>query len=201
MTPKAKTARLYRTKLFLSITLGAFIIGGISIVSPDDAFAERKRAETKEKKRKRKYVHPCPGGTEQFGSAPPDARKVYCRQQVHGGYRIHGNFSSWHQNGEKRLEGEYHKGKRHGVWKSYHRNGQKKYVEEWNGGKRVKRTNFDKEGNPTEEKDRRAIRNEKRAADSWRYDTDNRIKKRKRRAKKSSWAKGSRTRRVKLFKW
>jgi len=201
MTPRAKTARLGKSKFFFSVILGIFIVGGLCLVSTNEAFAERKRAEPKVKKRKRKYVHPCPEGTEQFGTAPPDARKVYCRQQVYGGYRIHGNFSSWHQNGEKRLEGDYHLGKRHGVWKSYHRNGQKKYVEEWSGGKRTKRTNFDTEGNPKDEVNRRAILKEKREADSWRYDSANRVKKKRKRAKKSSWMKGAKHRRVKLFKW
>lgn len=140
------------------------------LLLPSVALAEINRAEPEpEKKVKRKYVHPCPGGTEQFGKAPPDGGKVYCRQPVVGGYRKHGNETSWYANGTKRFEGEYVRGKKHGTWTVYHRNGRKKATEVWFNGERREKVRYDKKGVAIKEVDKDAERRATRKKYRWRH--------------------------------
>ena len=142
---------------------------GVNAVAPPAAQAEINRAKPKEvKKRKRKYVHPCPAGTEQFGEAPPEGGKVWCRQPIRAGYRKHGKFIQWYTNGAKRYEGEYIRNRKHGKWTTYHRNGEKKAEEEYYNGKRVKKIKFNRNGEQVLEKNRRAERKRKRLKYKWR---------------------------------
>lgn len=197
---------------FLVFFLSLCLIGGFNVISPDNAYAGPKRLQDIEKeknkdKRIRKFVHPCPGGTEQYGSGPPQGKRVYCRQRMLEGYRKHGTYIGWQRNGEKRVEGDYHLGKKHGKWTAYHLNGQKKYEEEWHNGKRMKKTTYDRDGKAMEERDRRELRNARKEKDRWRYDEDTTRKVRKKRSK-SSWVKMSNKgrkrkilRKVKRPKW
>lgn len=156
------------TRFFLFCFLFFSFFFGVQF-EVNSAQAEINRApKPKEKKRVRKYIHPCPAGTEQFGEGPPKGGKVYCRQPVIGGYLKQGNETSWFPNGEKRYEGDYIRDKKHGVWKTYHRNGRLKAVEEYYDGKRTKKTRFDGKGRPVQEVDRDKIRRERRKKFKWR---------------------------------
>lgn len=148
----------------------AFLVAGpLCCLRVDSASAEIHRAPAPEEpKRRRKYVHPCPPGTEQFGKAPPKGGNVFCRQPVVGGYRKHGQQIRWYGNGGKRYEGDYVRGKKHGVWTIYHRNGTKKSVEVWYNGKRKSKTKFDRRGAPITVKDKDAERRSRRKKYRWR---------------------------------
>jgi hypothetical protein len=158
-----------RHRLNLALIAAALVLSATGVCEPRLVQAEINRAEPpKETKRVKKYIHPCPAGTEQFGEGPPKGGKVFCRQPIIGGYRKQGNESSWFPNGEKRYEGEYVRDQKHGVWKTYHRNGNVKAVEEYYGGKRTKKTTFDRTGKPIEEVDKSKERREKRKKFKWR---------------------------------
>ncbi len=157
-----RSGSIFRFLLALAFCLGTH-------VSVQSAEAEiNRKAPPEVKKRVRKYIHPCPAGTEQFGEGPPKGGKVFCRQPIIGGYQKMGNETSWFANGEKRYEGEYTRDKKHGVWKTYHRNGRLKAVEEYYDGKRTKKTRFDRKGQPVEEVDRNKRRRERRKNYKWR---------------------------------
>jgi antitoxin component YwqK of YwqJK toxin-antitoxin module len=158
-----------RKLLITTVSLALALSCGVSIES---AFAEQNRKPKPEAstKQKRKYVHPCPAGTEQAGSGPPDGYKAYCRQPIIGGYRNHGGLTNWYANGEKRFEGEFIRGKKHGVWTIYHRNGEKKSVETWYNGERQNKVKFDRKGAPVTEVDKDKERREKRQKYKWRND-------------------------------
>ncbi|MCB0325738.1 MAG: hypothetical protein KDD69_19285 [Bdellovibrionales bacterium] len=160
----------YKTAvLAVLLSIGSADLVAVSVPS---AHAEINRAAPpKEQKRQKKYVHPCPAGTEAVGEAPPEGGSMFCRQPILGGYRKHGNMTGWYANGQKRYEGEYIRGRKHGAWTLYHRNGEKKAVEEWYDGKRVKKHRFDRTGKVISETDKKAKRLEKRKKNRSRHAT------------------------------
>lgn len=180
--------------LFLVFFVGVFV-GVEFIIAADLAYAAG-ASQTQTKKLRRKYRHPCPEGTEKFGAPPPLGTKIYCRQPMRNGMKKHGAFVSWFQNGQKKMEGEYHHDAKNGDWTYYHRNGKEKYSEKWNNGQRISRIRIDRSGKPVIEPDRRLLRKKRREAESWRYGRSKSVKPRKRRKKRrSSWVKrGTRSR-------
>ncbi len=157
------------TRGLLVCTTALLLATSFTLCTSDTAEAEINRAEKPEPdKRKRRYVHPCPAGTEQFGSGPPDAYKAHCRKPVVGGYKRHGNSTTWYPNGNKRVEGDYIRGKKHGKWVTYHRNGTKKAVEVYYNGKRMKKSKYDRNGKEVAEVNRRKQRLNRRKKYKWR---------------------------------
>lgn len=110
----------------------------------------------------KKYEHHCPAGTEQVGKGPPVSRFVYCRQQTYQGPVRQGKATSWYSNGKKFFEGDYVNDKKHGQWITYTRTGRKKISEDYYNGQVVKRTKYDKDGVPVEEKDPKLVAKERR---------------------------------------
>lgn len=167
-TKTQAVARIIRRSTFLCAA-ALLLSAPIVLLAPQGADAEINRAPKPEKDdRRRRYVHPCPPGTEQFGSGPPDAYKAHCRKPVVGGYKRHGNSTTWYPNGNKRVEGDYIRGKKHGKWVTYHRNGKKKAVEVYYNGKRTQKSKYDRKGQAVKEVDRRSQRLKRRKKYKWR---------------------------------
>ena len=139
----------------------------------------------------RKYAHPCPAGTEQYGTPPPQGARIYCRQPLNnGGFRKHGTMTEYYANGTKRVEGDYDRDKRFGVWTEYYRTGVKKEVKEYDyEGKIVKKTEFTPRGATKVKKDRKEELAKKREAEQWRYDDGGKPPqaKKKKHEKKNQW--------------
>jgi hypothetical protein len=76
---------------------------------------------------------PCPAGSEMNGAAPPEGSKQWCSRPS-GGLK-HGWMTSWHENGQPELAGEYHDGLRIGVWTRWHPNGEKRVQAEFADGR------------------------------------------------------------------
>jgi hypothetical protein len=194
-----RTLRL-RPTLSLVLMLGAFLLPHWAIPSPAWAEKDGFKQGEEQTSRKKKYIHPCPGGTEQVGKPPQEGgTQVFCRQPVMGGYIKHGPSITWHENGQKHFEGEYYADKKHGKWITYDRNGRRKAQEEWFDGKLVKKADYDKNGAAVEKPDRRALRDEKKKENSWRKQLRTKVEKKKT-SERESWVKrSSRTSRSKLF--
>ena len=56
--------------------------------------------------------------------------------------KVHGPVVIWYENGQKRSEGNYKDGKLHGDGRGWHENGQKNFESEWKNGKETSRTDF-----------------------------------------------------------
>jgi hypothetical protein len=149
---------------------------------------------------KKRYVHPCPEGTEAVGKNPPEGKRIFCRQSIVGGYRKHGTYTTWYHNGQARVVGEYHAGKRHGVWKYYHKNGKPKSIARYYDDELVEETVFGPDGKAVPADEKKQKREEIRKKNSWKAEVWNKHAKPLKKNKKNSWisTSGSR-RRVKLF--
>jgi hypothetical protein len=185
-----RTLRL-RSTCSLVFILGALLIAHWA-ASPawaeKDGFKQGEDAAVK----KKKYIHPCPVGTEQVGKPPQEGgTTVFCRQPVMGGYIKHGPSITWHENGQKHFEGEYYADKKHGKWITYDRSGRRKSVEQWFDGKLVKDADYDKSGAVVEKPDKKALREAKKKENSWRKDVRTKVEKKKR-SEHDSWVKTSR---------
>lgn len=90
---------------------------------------------------KRRYIHRCPAGTEQVGGGPPVSTMVFCREILPNGYRLDGDFTSFHKNGNKKMEGSYLQGKKNGEWKTFKNSGELLSTVTYNHGQITKRDN------------------------------------------------------------
>ena len=50
-------------------------------------------------------------------------------------FKRHGKWKYWYENGQKKIQGNYHRDKRDGVFKKWHPNGQLEFIEEYHDGK------------------------------------------------------------------
>ena len=64
---------------------------------------------------------------------------------------MHGLWTIWYENGQKKWEGTYKDGKAHGLQTWWYDNGQKRFGAAWKDGKQISRKNWDEDGKLTHE--------------------------------------------------
>ncbi|HMO16509.1 MAG TPA: hypothetical protein PKA63_01775 [Oligoflexia bacterium] len=94
----------------------------------------------------KRYRHVCPEGTERVGAGPPGTTLTFCRQQLGEESRLEGDYTAFYLNGNKRLQGEYSRGKRHGTWTQFYRTGEVQEVVEYYEGVPGERKSFKRDG-------------------------------------------------------
>jgi antitoxin component YwqK of YwqJK toxin-antitoxin module len=73
----------------------------------------------------------CPDGSRAVGDHPPNGWELICWKDRRW---KHGMATTWHDNGQKKSEGEYRKDQRHGKWTWWHASGKKKEEGEYKDG-------------------------------------------------------------------
>jgi len=67
--------------------------------------------------------NPCPDGLKVRGAAPPNGTEQQCLKRDG---TAHGPWWRWHDNGQKKAEGQFRDGEMYGTSRSWYENGQKK---------------------------------------------------------------------------
>jgi hypothetical protein len=76
----------------------------------------------------------CPPGTKSTGSAPPDGFKLWCTRVGEDAGVKHGWLTTWYENQQPAMAGEYNDGMRVGVWTRWYRSGGKRVQAEFTDG-------------------------------------------------------------------
>ncbi len=79
---------------------------------------------------------PCPDGAKLTGKSPPDGHQQWCvKEDKDGNIVKHGKWRSWHENGQKSIEGGYRNNAMHGQVTRWASNGTKTAEGQYSNGK------------------------------------------------------------------
>ncbi len=101
----------------------------------------------------RQYHHVCPKGTERVGEGPPATSVVFCKQTLHKGSRLEGEYAKFYRNGNKQFQGTYEQGKKHGTWVSYYRTGEIREIRKYQDGEEIKTIQYKRDGGEIKNKE------------------------------------------------